>query len=124
MDIHDIQKFTTISKFYSEFWLVGPSTVTSGPPSGNLCPPGSNLLLCHWIQVGSCCLFNLVAAVFNRFSDDNLVTVMDKNKYLPDRIYNMDETRITAIQHYRPFVMIAVTMTCQMLKHQREIVCL
>jgi len=57
----------------------------------------------------------------NQFSDDNLATVMDKNKFLPDRIYNMDETGAATIQHYKSFVMIAVMLTCQVLNHQRDI---
>jgi len=36
----------------------------------------------------------------------------------------MDETGVTTIQHYKPFVMIAVMITCQVLKHYREIMCL
>jgi len=38
----------------------------------------------------------------------------------------MDQTGVAIIQHCKTFVMIAVMMTCQVLKvkHQREIVCL
>jgi len=28
---------------FSDFWLVAPPMVTCGPPSAQLCPPGSNL---------------------------------------------------------------------------------
>ena len=39
----DIQRFTIIFSLFSEFSLVGSSTVTSWPLSGNFSPPGSKL---------------------------------------------------------------------------------
>jgi len=57
----------------------------------------------------------------NKFSDVNLATVMDKSTFLPDRIYrSYNHSRLQATV----FLMITVIMTCQVLKHQRKILCL